>query len=423
MEGWETMRATVTRSMIDGVITAPPSKSYTHRALVCSALAKGRSIVHSPLICDDTEATVESLKKLGTQIHRGEAIDVFGGDLREADLFCRESGTTMRFMTTVCSLIDGRSVLTGGQSLLRRPVGGLVDAVRQLGAKCRCQNGFPPVTVEGPLKGGKAEIQGDITSQYISALLLAAPLAERQVSVRVTTPLQSRKYVLMTIRTQKQFGVEVETSAELDNFRVDTQRYRPTGFDVEGDWSAASLLLVAGAIAGRIEVVGVNLNSLQPDAAILSILQAMGSNVRVTSRTITIEKSELSAVNCDVSQSPDLFPAVAALCASASGVSRITGITRLRRKESDRVSAVREGLAAMGVRTRENGGSLLIEGGRPSAAVIDPKNDHRIAMAFALLALATDEKSVIRGAECVSKSFPTFWSSIKSIGANVEMMS
>lgn len=417
------MRAMITRSMIDGVIIAPPSKSYTHRALVCSALAEGRSTIHSPLICDDTEATLESLKKLGTQIRRSEAIDVSGRDLREADLFCRESGTTMRFMTAVCSLIDGRSVLTGGQSLLRRPVAGLVDAVRQLGAKCRCQNGFPPVTVEGPLKGGKAEIQGDVTSQYISALLLAAPLAERQVSVRVTSPLQSRKYVLMTIRTQKQFGIAVETSAELDNFRVDTQMYGPTDFGVEGDWSAASLLLVAGALAGRIEVAGVSLNSLQPDAAILSVLQAMGLNARVANKTITIEKSELSAVNCDVSQSPDLFPAVAALCASANGVSRITGITRLRRKESDRVSVMREGLAAMGVRTRENGEALLVEGGKPSAAMIDPKNDHRIAMAFALLALTANGKSVIKGAECVSKSFPTFWNSIKSIGAKVEMMS
>jgi len=415
------MRATIRTSMVEGGVTAPPSKSYTHRALVCSALAEGRSIVHSPLICDDTEATLEALEKLGTQIHRGEDIDVNGGPLEEADLFCRESGTTMRFMTAVCSLIEGRSALTGGQSLLRRPIGGLVDALRQLETKCRCRNGFPPVTVEGPLKGGKTEIRGDVTSQYTSALLLAAPLAERQVAIRVTTPLQSRKYVLMTIKTQRQFGIEVEASADLDNFRVDTQTYRPTAFDVEGDWSAASLLLAAGAIVGSIEVAGVNPDSLQPDTAILSILQDMGSNVRVTRRAVTIEKSELSAVNFDVSQSPDLFPVVAALCASAGGISRITGTSRLRGKESDRVSAMREGLAAMGIRTWKNGEALLIDGRRASGADIDPKNDHRIAMAFGVLALAADGESVIRDAECVSKSFPTFWNSIKSIGANVEV--
>lgn len=416
------MRARIGTSAVEGGITAPPSKSYTHRALVCSALTEDRSIVRSPLICDDTEATLEALEKLGAQIHRGEDIDLHGGPLREADLFCRESGTTIRFMTAVSSLIEGRSTLTGGQSLVRRPIGGLVDALRQLGAGCRCHNGFPPVTVEGPLKGGKADIRGDVTSQYISALLLAAPLAKRQVVVRVITPLQSRRYVLMTIKTQRQFGVEVEASAALDEFRVEKQTYSPTVFEVEGDWSAASLLLAGGAIAGRIEVAGVDTGSLQPDAAILSILQDMGSNTRVTGTTIAVEKSELTAVNCDVSQSPDLFPVVAVLCASASGVSQITGTRRLRGKESDRVSAMREGLAAMGVRTRENGEALLIEGRRASGAVIDPKNDHRVAMAFAVLALAARGESIIWNAECVSKSFPSFWNSVKSVGVNVEVM-
>ena len=418
------MIAKIKQSQIHGTLTPPPSKSVTHRALVCSALADGRSKIRSPLVSDDTEATRRVLGQLGVKTScRGGAWKVDGGTLGEpaSDLHCGESGTTLRLVTALCSLVDGECKLVGGPSLSKRPIGPLVDGLKQLGAKCESTGGLPPVTVKGNgrLLGGDSDIPGDISSQFVSALLIVAPRGERGTTLRLTTRIESRPYVELTMEVQRIFGVSVEASEGMKEFRIERQSYRPADVTVEKDWSAAAFLLGAGALAGRVTVEDLNMGSSQADAAIFGILDEMGATVVGKGGSITVEKATLSGIELDLSDSPDLFPVVASLCAAASGRSVLRGLRRLRLKESDRVAAMTGGLVGMGVRCELVGDILTIEGGSPKGCVIDPWGDHRIAMAFSILGLAAEGETTILDAECVSKSNPGFWGDLEALGVEL----
>jgi len=416
------MRVTIRKSEIGGKIFAPSSKSYTHRILVCSALANGKSNIISPLICDDTERTAKVLEELGVKINKGSNFwKVYGGSLKtpKSKLFCGESGTTMRFMIAICSLVDGKCELTGGPLLSRRPIEPLLDGLKQLGVDCFCKR--DSVIVKGRLKGGLVRIPGNISSQFISALLLIAPLAEKDVTIELTTELESKPYVLMTTDTQRKFGVRIKASQDLKNFQIKKQRYKPANVNVEGDWSSAAFLLAAGAVAGNVEVKNLNPRSLQADKEILNVLKKMGTSIIERNDSVIVEKSKLNAIEIDVSNCPDLFPVICVLCSLAKGKSVITGTQRLSMKESDRVVAMKEGLKKMGIKVRKVGDRIMIKGSIPNETVVNPKNDHRIAMAFAILGLVVDGKTTIQNAECVSKSFPGFWDAIRHLGANINM--
>jgi 3-phosphoshikimate 1-carboxyvinyltransferase len=415
------MRASIQRSEISGEVRTPSSKSYTHRALVCASIAEGKSRIASPLTSDDTETTLDVVRKLGVQVKLNpDGWVVLGGDLREprVELFCRESGATLRFMTAVCSLVNGRSKLTAGPSLQRRPIKPLVDSLRGLGVDCSCEGESPPVTVVGGLRGGQTEIRGDISSQFVSAILLVSSLAEEPVTLRLRTPLESKPYVLMTMDTLLKFGVKIEASKDLDIFRVERQAYSPAEYEVEGDWSSAAFLLASGAIAGEVEIPNLNPVSLQADRRILDLLKTMGARVSVAENVISAGRGELEALSTDVSDCPDLFPALSVLCSLAKGRSVISGVDRLRLKESDRIEAMTAGLRRAGITIASGADRVMIEGGRPKAATVDPRGDHRIAMAFGLLGLAC-ERIVVEDAECVEKSYPSFWSDLVSLGARV----
>ena len=250
------MKVTVNKSEVKGKVRVPPSKSQTIRGLTCAALATGESEIIDPLICEDTHAAVDVLGKVGIRIQQEKGLwRVRGGTFQAptADLFCGESATTLRFMTAICSLIPGKCQLVGGPSLSKRPIIPLVEALKKLGVKCSLEGKTLPVTVEGgTLKGGMTELPGNISSQFISALLLIAPLAEKGASIRLTTELTSKPYVLMTLRCLKKFGINVGT--EFDKFVVARQAYQPARFEVEGDWSSASYFLALGAVSEGIEV-------------------------------------------------------------------------------------------------------------------------------------------------------------------------
>jgi len=417
------MKVKIKPSTIEGQVVAPPSKSYTHRALVCSALANGESTIISPLNSDDTEATMDLLEKLGVKIRvKEDTWNVNGGQLYQpkGDLFCRESGTTMRFMTAICSLVNGTCRLIGGSSLSKRPMKPLIDGLKQLGVECASERGFPPVTVKGGLTGGQTKIPGDISSQFISALLLVAPLAKEDTELILTTPLESKPYVLMTIDAQRQFGVEIEAPEDLREFWIKKQAYAPRNYKVEGDWSSSAFLLASGVLVGEIEAQNLNAKSLQSDREILNVLQKMGAEAISKNGNITLKKSELEAIEFDVSDCPDLFPILTVLCAVAEGKSKLTGIKRLKIKESDRIAAMKEGLVRMNVDVVEEENSIIIKTSKPKGAIIDPKNDHRIAMAFAILSLVAEGETIIQDVECVSKSFPNFWDVMKHLGMNFE---
>jgi len=384
-------------------------------------MSEGTSTVRRPLICDDTEATLESLVRLGAEAKRtrGAIRIAAGGDPPPArTLDCRESGTTLRLLTPVCGTIAGPTTLTGGPSLSRRPVGPLVDALRQLRIDVNCAEGYPPVTVggEGRVPGGSATIRGDVSSQFVSALLIVAPMAERDTEIRVTTPLESRPYVRMTMDAMRLHGVEAQASADMRRFTAPLVGYRPADVEVDGDWSSAAPLLAAGALGGDVAVKGLNPQSSQADTAILGVLGDMGAELHVVGDGVRAVESGLSATSLDLSDCPDLFPVVSGLAAAAKGVSSLSGLRRLRLKESDRLQAMAQGLERMGASLRLEGDRLLIRGGSLKGAEVDPQGDHRIAMAFAALAAAAEGPTVICDAECVSKSYPGFWRDMARLG-------
>jgi len=355
-------------------------------------LAAGESTLHSALICDDTLASAEALSKLGvtTQWEEGNARVSRFGQLKKpsSEIFCGESGTTLRFMTAVCATIPQDAHISGGPSLLRRPVKDLALALQKLGADCTCDHGYPPVDVRGPIQGGSVEIPGNVSSQYVSALLLAAPLAKTPVDVAVGGRLEAKSYVQAYLDIQRQFQVHVDAADDLTGFHTETQAYRPSDVEIEGDWSSAAFVIIAATIAGeKVRVEGLPPETLQADRYLLRILEAMNGRVNMDSSSVVIERSQLKPVEVDVSDCPDLFPAVCALCALTEGVSSIRGIRRLRIKESNRVLAMSNGLNKMGIETHESTNSLTIRGGQPRSATIDPHRDHRIAMAFAALGL------------------------------------
>jgi 3-phosphoshikimate 1-carboxyvinyltransferase len=413
----------VKASKVSGCITAPPSKSMTHRALILAALAKGRSTIRNPLTADDTDATVDVLKRLGVEIVRSGEWIVNSGDLYAPSetLHCGESGTTLRFMAAICALVDGECQLTGGSSLSSRPVGPLLDAFTQLGVSSESQNGFPPVAIKGTgrIEGGTARLPGNISSQFVSALLTVAPLARAPVEVTLTTKLESKPYVAMTVDAMRAFGVEAEHSQDMMRFTAPLKPYMATTVTVEGDWSSAAYLLAAGALAGEVEIKGLDKHSSQADKAILPLLREMGAETYINGDIVKVAASKLSGIEADLSDYPDLFPVVSALCAAAEGESRLTGLARLRLKESDRVAAMTEGLRRMGAWVNYDDDSAKIRGRCLHGAVVNPWGDHRIAMSLAVLALRAEDETTIENAGCVSKSYPGFWGDLAALGGRV----
>ena len=418
------MRALLSRSSVRGSVSAPPSKSYTIRGLVCAALAAGKSQIANPLGSDDTVAATRVLKQVGTGIRQGKtAWTVNGGASHapEADLFCGESALTLRTMMGLAAVIPGVSHLTAGPSLSKRPLQPFIEALRQLGVDCDSNGGTPPVTVRGgKLRGGETRLPGDISSQYVSALLMVAPFADKSVTIRLTTPLESRPYVMMTMDAMQWFGITVAFNETMDEFQVMPQKYEPSRFHVEGDWSSASYPLALGALAGEVEVVDLPTETMQGDRMVMSFLQEMGAKVSASRGAVNVARSRLKAIKADLTDCTDLLPTVAVLAAAAEGTSVLSGIARARIKESDRVAAVAEGLARMGIRVTEGKDRITITGGKPAGAVIDSHNDHRLAMAFSLLGAVAGD-TVIEPAECVSKTYPEFWDVIRSLGVGVTL--
>lgn len=415
------MRCTIKASRLKGRATAPSSKSYTIRALLAGALADGNSYVSNPLYSDDTWAAIEILRNLGATTTIGESgISIKGGSLHAtpATLDCRDSAATLRFISAICATLPGVSALKAGTSLAQRPILPLLEILGKMGASFTCKDNLIVIN-GGGLRGGIFKIKGDASSQFISALLLIAPLIGEDITYQLDAAPRSRPYIEMTIDTMYKYGVQINTSPDYTVFKTTAQQYRPATFTVEGDWSSASYLLAAGAIAGEVTVEGLNLLSLQGDKIIVSILQKMGAAILPDSSSITTGLSQLHSINFDMSQCIDLLPTVAVCLATAEGTSCLSGISRARLKESDRVHAIREGLFCMGIKTEEAEDKLIIHGGEPKEAIIDSFGDHRIAMAFALLGLKTGGVT-ITGAECVSKTFPSFWLALKTLGGKIK---
>ncbi|WP_457555750.1 3-phosphoshikimate 1-carboxyvinyltransferase [Candidatus Pyrohabitans sp.] len=401
-----------------GSAPAPPSKSYTHRAFVAAGLAEGSSVIRSYLVAEDTEATIQGMRSFGAGIEEFEGfarVKGTGGKLttpvRAID--CRNSGTTLRLLTGVASL-DGVAVLTGDASLRRRPVQPLLDALHMLGVRAESipANGCPPVRVRGStLRGGVARIRGDVSSQFISALLMVAPYAESDVEVVLTSPLKSRPYVDLTVDVMRSFGAEVENH-DYRAFRVTSGKgYRGRSYTVEGDYSSASYFLALAALTGgEVTVENLNPGSKQGDRAILDILRSFGAVVESGKGQIIVRGDTMRGVELDLGDTPDLLPTVTALAVKARGTTVIKNVEHARYKESDRISTCAREFAKFGAGIEERSDGLVIKGATElRGAEVHTHGDHRLAMALSIAALAARGRSVVHDAQCASVSFPGFF--------------
>ncbi len=416
------MRVSISRSDLRGSISAPSSKSYTIRGLVCAALAHGETELVHPLASDDTDAALGVLSKLGVTMRRaGDSWLIRGGEIRasRSDLDCRESAATLRFLTAIAATIPGQSRLIASSALALRPIEPLLDALRQLGIECRREETAILIN-GGRITRRSVALPGDISSQFVSALLLIAPLSEDGLTVKLTTNLESRPYVDMTIQCLSQFGITVVPSPDYRRFYALRQTYAPTRYVVEGDWSSASYLLAMGTLSGDVRVQNLNPRSLQGDKALLYFLREMGAQVSKESDAVRTSRSALKPIVANLNESIDLLPTMAVLAAFAEGRSELHGVARARLKESDRIASMAQELRKAGVEVQAGEDQIVILGGNPSGAIFDSHNDHRIAMAMSLIGLACGN-TIIEGAECVSKTFPQYWDVLKKLGAKVEI--
>jgi 3-phosphoshikimate 1-carboxyvinyltransferase len=428
------MQATLSPSRVSGRARAPPSKSYTHRALLAAGYADS-ALVRHPLVSADTRATARAVELFGGEATRTDGDwDVSGFDGRpgvpDDVIDCANSGTTMRLVTAAAALADGTTVLTGDSSLRSRPHAPLLGALPDLGGTARSTrgNGQAPLVVDGPIAGGTVSMPGDVSSQFVTALLMAGAVTEEGVDVELTTELKSAPYVDITLDVLASFGVDAsETDA---GYRVPGgQTYDPAGgeYAVPGDFSSASYLLAAGALAADdgAEVVVEGMHpSAQGDAAIVDVLEQMGADVdwdREAGET-TVRRSALSGVEVGVADTPDLLPTIAVLGAAADGTTRITDAEHVRYKETDRVSAMAESLTEMGARVEEDRDELIVHGGDTdlSGASVDGRGDHRLVMALAVAGLVADGETTVAGSEHVDVSFPGFFDVLSGLGADVD---
>jgi 3-phosphoshikimate 1-carboxyvinyltransferase len=414
-------------AMLEGRVRAPPSKSYTHRAVIASSLAAAPSRIASPLYADDTAATIDACISFGVSITQHDtALRVVPPLKLRAPLnviHCQDSGSTIRFLTPVAALVRGRTVLDGSQGLRRRPMEPLLGALRKLGIHCVSNDGFPPITVFGEgLSGGKTSLVGDVSSQFVTGLLFACPLAEGETEIALTTPLESKPYVKLTLDVLKKHDIDVDASDDLQSFTVPgKQRYTSRDHVVPGDFSAAAFLLAAAAMTGS-DVVVENLSMDQPDSAIVTILRRMGASVTVKDSSVRVVGRRLEGIAIDAADSPDLVPVCAALACTSEGSTHIYGAKRLEMKESNRLKTLTSELQAMGADVVNEVDGLRITGTRPlQGAVIDPHGDHRIAMACAIAGLKAKGKTQILESECVNKSYPNFFNDLKTLGGKIRV--
>ena len=415
------MEITVHASQLTGTVMAPPSKSLTQRAVVAGLMARGTSEIHNLSFCNDSLAAIKMAENLGAVIkHQQDRISVTPAmqSPGSVTLHCGESGLALRMFAPVAMHFRDHVTMTGEGSLERRPVNMITEALPQLGVRCVSDGGFLPLTLDGKIQAGRISIDGSAGSQFLTGLLMTLPVLDYDSEITVSN-LKSKPYISLTLKVLEDFGISV-TNEDFSRFRIaGKQSYRAQNYNIEGDWSGAAFLLVAGAIAGEVTVGNLDPDSLQADRAILQALNDAGCNVTSDGGGLKAMQSDLKAFTFDATDSPDLFPPLAALASNSRGTSRIRGVGRLSHKESDRAGAIRELLNYMKIKSWIEGDDMYIEGGTTASAVVSSHNDHRIAMMAAVMAIASEGKVTINDAEAVSKSFPGFYETLSQLGAGI----
>ncbi len=444
------MQRSISPARVGGSVRAPSSKSSMQRAVACAALAPGRSTLTNALFSADCLAALALVEALGARVERrsdsvlieGGILEKTGaaiadgpsgaggaalpgqsdGGIRQRRLSCGESGLCIRMFSPIVALLPGETLLEAEGSLRSRPLSMVEGALESAGASCTSADGFPPVLVRGPLRGGSVRADASSSSQFVTGLLMALPLAPADSTVEAEG-LVSGGYVDFTLDTMRAFGVEVVKLASSGGPGVSFgmrggQSYQAADFEVEGDWSGAAFLLVAGALAavdGPLEVRGLSLDSCQPDRAVVGALASAGAEIEWRAGSLFVSRGALDPFDFDARDCPDLVPPLVALAAHCRGASRIAGVSRLRAKESDRAAALSEEFAKLGVKIEVEGDELVVRGGFVSGGRVEAHGDHRIAMAAAVAGLAAAGAVLVDGAESVAKSWPGFFEDLASI--------
>ena len=421
------MNCKVEKSNIDGKITCPSNKSYTHRAIFMASLADGKSMIKNILKSGDTIATINACKNFGVEIKEEEnnlIVDSPNELKLQGDIINAEnSGTTIRIAAAISTLADTKIVLSGDQSLNKRPMQPLLKALESLGAKCSSSNGTPPISILGKIKGGKVKIPGDISSQFISALMIVAPKLENGIMLNIQGELVSKPYVDATIMAMKKFNVNVEAEIPYKKYIIHPQNYKSTTFAVPSDFSSLALLLSAAVLLGENLSIQMTMGDMpQADEAIIDILEKMGVVVTLDKNVIKIKSpKKLDGGKFDLNNSPDLVPAVAILALKASKPIEIFNVKHARYKETDRIAILARELAKLGIKVVEKKDGLVLKNSKNLVgADLNSENDHRLFMAFCIAGMYVGNCSVSHP-ESVKISYPDFIQEMKRIGCKISL--
>ena len=410
------MEKTIHPSQVSGEVRPPCSKSYAQRALAAALLSDGETTLSNIELCDDTRYAMNVITGLGASVRQtGPTEYVIRGGLAPITdtINTGESGLATRLFTPIAALCERRMTITGTGPMLRRPIGMMIDPLRNLGVQVR-SNGYLPITVQGPLRGGETDVEAYVSSQFLTGLLMSLPLAEGDTILHVEQP-NSLPYLAVTVDLASKFRIRMEHNGFREFFIPGGQHYHPAKLHIEGDWSSAAFMLVAGAIAGEVTAKRMNTLSLQADLAIIQALTKAGAVIITTPDEITVRKRELTGFDFDATQRPDLFPILAVLGANCEGTTHIRGMNRLVYKESNRAEALVSEYTKLGMDVALEDDVMTVRGGSLSGGTRDSCNDHRIAMAAAIAALAASGPVTITNAQAVTKSYPRFWDDLDSI--------
>lgn len=412
-------------SLLNGEIKAPPSKSISHRALICASLAKGKSILSNITYSEDVLATINALKLLGAKFEKHENKLIVNGVRKikapNVPINCNESGSTLRFLIPVFSLTEKKICFTGKRSLIKRP-----QSIYQkifLDDKNEFEVKDNLIMVNGSIKAREYILKGNISSQFFSGLMFSLPLLKEDSTILVDGILESKGYIDLTIRTLEKFGIEIK---ELENgyFIKGNQSYTPTNFYVEGDYSQAAFFLVGGVLNGHIKVSDLEHDSFQGDKAIIDVIKLMKGKVIYTENGFVTESSNTFGAVVDLSDFPDLGPIIALLASLSKGKTRIINASRLRIKESDRIDSTVRTLKALGANISSTKDEILIKGrdSLKGGVTVDSYNDHRIAMMISIAACLSEEKVILTNANAINKSYPNFFEHYKKVGGKLNII-
>lgn len=416
------------KSQFDATLSIPGSKSYTNRALLLAALTPGHVRIKNPLFSEDTAAMMGCLEALGIYVEKDKSSILVKGNLShvkhgEYDLNAKLSGTTIRFILALCSIIPGIKILKGEEGLNVRPIAELVSTLKDLGAKIEYaeKDGHPPLKILNSIQGEsqlrRVRLNGDISSQFISALMMVAPVIGG-LEIEIIGKQISKSFIDMTLAIMEDFGVKVENH-NYQRYLVPAGEYKKEEYLVEGDYTSASYFFAIAALTNsRMTIKNLNPTSVQPDKKFVGLLEDMGNKITYGKDEVSIEGFGVKPIQVDMESFPDTAQTLAVLASFAPGTTEMTGIRSLRVKETERILALQTELNKMGIKTESTEDSLIIHGGSPKPAVIDTYNDHRMAMSFAVAGTKL-KGSRIKDPEVVNKTFPEFWKKLEQIGVKV----